>query len=366
MRVLYDHTIFTNQKYGGISRYYYELLKQFNKIEEIDYKVSLLLSNNHYISDKKDINHLKFFTNNKFKGKDRFIIETNNLYRKILLKNKHFDIFHPTYFDIDFLNYIGDKPFVLTVYDMIHEKFKDKFSSDDKTSENKKILCNKANKIIAISENTKKDLISFFAIKESKIEVVYLANSLVNYSSNLNIDLPKKYILFVGSRGGYKNFNQFIKSMRYLLEKDKDLSVVCVGGGTFIEEELLLFDDLNIKLQISHFILEDDKLSFFYNNAELFVFPSLYEGFGLPILESFACQCPLVCSNTSSLSEIAKDAAEYFNPDSIDSIQKSIKYVLDNKERREELILNGKNQLSKFSWEKTAKETLGIYKGIIE
>ncbi len=366
MKVLYDHTIFTNQRYGGISRYYCELMNQFDNIKSIEYKSALLLSNNYYLKNSKQIKKIGFFPNTVFKGRDRIIIEINSFCTKRALKQQNFDIFHPTYFDIDFLNYIGDKPFVLTVYDMIHEKFRDKFSADDKTSENKKILCNKASKIIAISENTKKDLIDFFGIEESKIEVVYLANSLVNCSSNLNMDLPEKYILFVGSRGGYKNFNQFIKSMRYLLAKDKDLSVVCVGGGAFTQEELLLFDDLDIKSQIFHYILEDNKLSYFYNNAELFVFPSLYEGFGLPILESFACQCPLVCSGTSSLSEIAEDAAEYFNPDSIESIQKSVEYVLDNKERREELVFNGNNQLSKFSWEKTAKETLKIYKGIIE
>ena len=104
----------------------------------------------------------------------------------------------------------------------------------------------------------------------------------------------------------------------------------------------------------------------FYKQAELFVFPSLYEGFGIPILEAFACECPLVCSNTSSLPEIAADGAEYFNPYDVFSIKIAIENVLNNDDRKKVLKLNGKKRLKNFSWQKTAEDTKKIYESILK
>lgn len=366
MKILYDHQIFTAQKYGGISRYFYELVHEFDNTQEVQCEIPLLVSNNHYISDKKFVNSMDLLPNKQFRGKIRIFNYLNKPNTILKLKQQNFDIFHPTYYDPYFLKYLGNKPFVLTVYDMIHEKFSDMFSPADKTTEQKRLLVEKATKIIAISQSTKKDLIEFFGTDESKIEVVYLGNSMFpKPNSNIGFEIPKKYLLFVGSRGGYKNFERFIKSVANLLEQDKELFVVCAGGGKFGSSEMQLFSDLGIAGQVLQYSLDDESLAYFYKNALAFIFPSLYEGFGIPVLESFACGCPLICSNTSSLPEIAGDGAFYFDPYSEESIKNAVLKVLEDVALREDLITKGQERLKQFSWKQTAEQTKKIYESVL-
>lgn len=367
MKISYDYQIFSLQKYGGISRYFHELIKQYEYTEDINVNVPLLVSNNHYISDKKYVQHIEFFPNKEFRGKHRLLAPINKLNSIHKLRKKDYDVFHPTYYDPYFLKYIGSVPFVLTVYDMIHEKFTEFVSKNDVSARNKKILFEKASKIIAISESTKNDLIEIFKINAEKITVIHLATSIkISDGFKMKIKLPPQYILFVGTRQGYKNFTTFIQAVSQLLHEKNDLFIVCVGGGKFNVDEINLFNSLNIKDRILQFNLDDNSLIQFYKDALLFVFPSLYEGFGIPILEAFACQCPLVCSNTSSLPEVAADAAEYFDPYCELSIYEAIKNVLNNEEQRKSLIERGTNRLKCFSWEQTALKTKKIYESVIK
>lgn len=366
MKILYDHQTFTLQKYGGISRYFYELISEFYKMENIETAVSLVVSNNHYISDKKFVNYFDILPNLQFRGKHRLFNLVNKPNTIIKLKQQNFDIFHPTYYDPYFLKYIGNKLFVLTVHDMIHEKFSEMFPPKDKTTERKKLLVAKATKIIAVSESTKKDLVELFGTNESKIEVIYHGNSMrPKPDIKINFHIPKKYLLFVGNRGLYKNFDRFIKSIYDILKQNKELFVLCAGGGNFNRGENQLFRELGISNQILQYNVDDSSLAYFYQNALAFIFPSLYEGFGIPILESFACGCPVLCSNVSSLPEVAGDAACYFDPYSEESIRNAVLKLLDNKHYRENLIKKGYEQLKRFSWEKTAEKTKKLYESIL-
>lgn len=365
MKILYDHQIFTLQRYGGISRYFYELFWKFSSMDEIDIDVSLLFSNNYYISSKEIVKHRNFFLNQNFKGKNRLMNIFNNINSISYLRRQNFNIFHPTYYSPYFLKYLGKKPFVITVHDMIHEKFKNMFPKNDKTTQYKKILVNKASKIIAISQNTKNDLIDVFNVKSEKIEVVYLGNSLMPKNIKTNIEIPQKYILFVGSRRAYKNFDLFLESVVKIFKKNKNLYLLCAGGGSFNEYEKKMFEKLGIKNQVIQFNFDDDTLAYIYKNAILFVFPSLYEGFGIPILEAFACNCPVVCSNTSSLPEVGGEAAYYFDPYNKDSIKSSIERVFFDDELRNKMIQKGKNRLKMFSWENTALKTKKIYESVL-
>jgi len=366
MKILYDHQIFTSQKYGGISRYFYELVREFDDTQEVTCEISLLVSNNHYISDKKFINYIDLLPNKQFRGKHRIFNLFNKPYSILKLKEQNFDVFHPTYYDPYFLKYLGDKPFVLTVYDMIHEKFSDMFLTTDKTSEQKRLLVEKATKIIAISQSTKNDLMELFGTDESKIEVVYLGNSMFPKPNiTLSFEMPKKYLLFVGSRGGYKNFERFIKGVASIVNQNKELFVVCAGGGKFSSGEMQLLSDLDIVNQVVQYNLDDESLAYFYKNALAFIFPSLYEGFGIPVLESFACGCPLICSDVSSLPEIAGDGACYFDPYSEESIKNAVLKVLEDTELREDLISKGYERLKRFSWKQTAEQTKKIYERVL-
>ena len=366
MKIVYDHQIFTIQKYGGISRYFFELMNEYELIDGITTNTSLLISNNHYISSKSFTSHFDIFSNYHFKGKEKLFNCINRFNTTLCLNKKNFDIFHPTYYDPYFLDLINNKPFVLTVYDMIHERFSEMFSVFDQTSSNKRRLIERASKIIAISQSTKNDIMTYFGTEESKIEVIYLGNSMFPVKNCIqNIMLPEKYILFVGSRGGYKNFSKFIRSISTLLNNDSSLFVICAGGGSFDSIELETFATLNIENQLIQYNLNDNVLSSLYTNAQLFIFPSLYEGFGIPILESFACECPLICSDTSSFPEVAGDASYYIDPYSEESIIGAVDTVLNSSELKNDLIQKGLNRVKFFSWEETALKTKKIYESII-
>lgn len=362
MNLIYDYQIFTGQEYGGISRYFYELINQSK--EDIDVKVTGYFSNNYYLNKT---NHKKrnFFKEITFKGKYRILDFINKQNSIKTLKTNDFDIFHPTYYNPYFLKYIKDKPLVITVHDMIHEKFPDFFSKNDKSIIWKKEIIHRANKIIAISENTKNDILHFYNIDPSKIEVIYHGNSInLNNNSITNNNLPENYLLFVGGRNGYKYFLPFIEAIIPIIHKEK-IDIVCVGGGQFSKEELSLFEEKKIMERIKHYNLSDDELIIAYKKALAFVYPSLYEGFGMPILEAFACNCPLACSNTSCFPEIAGDGASFFNPQNSESIRFAIEKILYDTTYRNNLIEKGKYIENKFSWEKTFNQTMNLYKTVL-
>ena len=210
MEVLYDHQCFSMQEYGGISRYFYHLIKEFLKDDEMIVDLSLKYSNNHYINSDESTRVKNFLGLKNFKGK-KILLEHVNRHESIkTIKRNAFDIFHPTYYNSYFLEHLGNKPFILTVFDLTHEIFPHIAHRMDKTIKFKKLLTKDAKKIIAISRNTKDDLINLLKVDPKKIEVIHLAAS-INGEMALKPDdlkLPERYILYIGSRNYYKNFNQ--------------------------------------------------------------------------------------------------------------------------------------------------------------
>jgi glycosyltransferase involved in cell wall biosynthesis len=371
MKILYDHQIFESQKFGGISRYFTELIKSNPEAE-----LSLKYTENIYLQEKcfkkyqafsHKIDFNSFLLPFNFKGKGRLYRYYNKFFNKNnqditinRLKESNFDIFHPTYYNPYFLSHLKGKPFVLTVYDMIHELFPQYYLEDKYTTPYKQALFAQANVIIAISENTKKDILHFHPELSEKIKVVYLG-----FSFRQLVDVPKKnnYILFTGERGGYKNFISFVKAAAPLLFK-YDLRLVCTGRP-FNDEEKILLDNLHINDRTICKLVSDEELAELYAKALIFVFPSQYEGFGIPVLEAFASQCPTLLANTSSLPEIGGDAAEYFDPYSTDDMRNQIERVVCSSSLQNEMIKNGKERLKLFSWEKCARETMEVYSSLI-
>ena len=156
LNVLFDSQIFSMQVFGGGSRYYYELIRHLSKLEDLRIGINIRYSNNSYIPDNGLFRHRNFFPNRHFPGKHA-LMEHLNIWSEIpAIRKQNFNVFHPTYYNPYFLDHIANKPFVLTVHDMIHELFKEVRLIDRKTSERKKILVDHACRIIAISENTRK------------------------------------------------------------------------------------------------------------------------------------------------------------------------------------------------------------------
>jgi len=385
MRVLYDHQIFYYQRFGGISRYYSELFKAFNKNNEIVPVIPFTYTRNEYLLNNiEEFNFIepKFLVKHRFPGKgklqalrnkyfpqyDTSIINTTSVINSLL--EKKYDLFHPTYYDDYFLEYINDKPFVITIYDLIYEKYPDNFPPKEVETilRNKKKLIECANHIIAISESVKQDLIEFYKVNENKVSVIYLGNSLIQNSLETNIvrsnEIPDRYILYVGNRLAYKNFIFLIKSIHSILQNNKQLYVVCTGNK-FTAAEKKIFRELKIEDRLIHKFVSDYELALLYKSAKIFVFPSLYEGFGIPVLEAMSNGCPMALSNTSSLSEVGGDAAMYFDPTNSESICNTLNICLFDDQVRTELTRKGRERVKLFSWENTAKATAVVYAKVL-
>ena len=199
--------------------------------------------------------------------------------------------------------------------------------------------------------------------------MIHLANSIKPMSNKhlSTYQLPKKYILFVGNRAGYKNFIFFITSLVEILKTEKDLYLICAGGGDFTQDESSLLNQLEIADKVIYQQIENDSfLAALYQKATFFVFPSLYEGFGIPVLEAFACSCPVILARSSCFPEIAGDAALFFDPDNTDSLTAAMRDMLKNKTLRENYIQKGLSREKCFSWQKTAEKTRAVYQKVCE
>ena len=290
------------------------------------------------------------------------INKLNKIYFNYKLSLENPEIIHQTYFNEKNI-YPKKSKIVVTEYDLIKEKFYRESYKDQ--IDYKKKLFDQVDQIICISNNTKKDLQEQYSIDSSKISVTHLSvNKNKEYRKRL-LNL-RPFILFVGQRLRYKNFINLIKAYSTSSKINQNFDIVCFGGGNFLKEEKKLFNDLSIDKNNIHYF-EGDRLdlNYFYKTARLFIFPSLYEGFGLPLLEAMNMQCPVICSNTSCFFEVVNDAALFFDPKNVESIASSIEDNIYNDQLLKNLVIKGSNNLDKFSWKKCADETEKIYSKII-
>ncbi len=358
MNILLDYQIFHLQRYGGISRYFSKLSEYLIKLN-YNVKIHCPVHQNNYLGNEKIKQNV---IGHKIK---KFPIFTNRLfnYLNYRLTNRYLDkndldILHLTYFNkIYRLNKKVKK--ILTVYDLIHEKFN--YLYDKSLIDYKKKSLQFADEIICISHNTKKDLLNFYDVDESKVTVIHLGVEPKEDIKKLNLD--KKIILYVGDRRKYKNFDRFIKAYASSNKLIKNFEILCFGGGEFSSQEIEYIKNLNIpEGKVKQISGHDNILNDLYKSAEFLIVPSLYEGFGLPILEAMSFGCPVLCGNNSSILEVANNAALYFDADEVDSIKNKMEIFLDNFEIKSKLINDGLENIKQFSWENCANKTLDVYK----
>lgn len=366
MKVLFDPQVFSFQEFGGISRYYCELLKQFGSLEGVEASLIIKYSNNRYLPDLGSIRTRPFFPSYRFKGRNEIIKTLNKWYvwRNFPSENTP-DLVHPTYYSPYFLKVIGSIPFVLTIYDMSHELYPELFSTVDYTSSNKAIVASKAARIITISEHTKKDITAILKIPASSIDVIPLATTLSIKSVQVAIRAPDNFVLYVGKRNTYKNFPFLLDAFKACPVTQDGYALVCAGGGPWTTEETAKIDALGLSRRVIQMDVNDALLVFLYLKAGAFIFPSLYEGFGIPVLEAFACGCPALLSNRSSLPEVGGNAALYFEPDHVESLVAVLADVLRKKDLAEDLRARGFARALEFSWAHTALKTLETYNTIL-
>lgn len=361
MKIYYDYQIFLHQKYGGISKYYINLI---NNIKSSNEKLIIApFYKNYYLNNqKKNVKKIHFF-DTKTKNINFLSNNFNKAYTKFYYNLKTPDIFHFTYFGQKL--YLKKKTsFVMTIYDLIKEKFYNEVYKKEKI--NKIKYFDYMNKIICISENTKKDLLNYYNLSEELVEVVHLGVSFNKSYAEINLKFfEEPYILFVGDRARYKNFKNFILAYAKSERLKKDFNILCFGGNSFTIEEINFFTENNINNKIKQINGSDLELNFAYKKAKCFVFPSLYEGFGLPLLEAMNMDCPVICSNTSSFPEVTMNSAVMFDPSNIENIMYEIENVVYDDKKISELISKGRNNIKNFSWEMCADKTEKVYKKII-
>lgn len=374
MKIVFDTQIFDWQINGGISRYFIEVLNRLDKSGETDIQFKCRHSYNTYIQGTQWLSYKPVAKGIHFKGKLSALKlinqRINRGWSNRQLKKGRFDLFHPTYYDPYFLKHLGQKPFVLTVYDLTNEKFNDHSPLTEKVLAWKKELISRAAHIIAISENTRKDVIDYYQVAPGKVTTVYLSGGfekeLLQAPAGPEMEkVPAEYILFVGSRVGYKNYNAFVKELAPIL-KEQQLSLVTAGGGPLSTAEQQLISELGISNQVYSIPHASDRLLVqLYKKARVFVFPSLYEGFGLPVLEAMQCGCPTLLSNNSSLPEVGGGAACYFDPFKEGDLRVQLAQLLTDPARIALLKQEEAAQLARFSWEHTAAGHIEVYKKML-
>ena len=361
MKILYDHLCFW-QKYGGVPRYFIEIMKCL-PIE--NYICTAKISNNEYLKEI-GIKSYPFFSKIKFRGKSRIESEIGKLISIPLIVKGNYDIYHQTHYYPYAYKYLPKNvKAVTTIHDLNFYTIPEFYSVNSKTKEDMKISIEFADHIITISNNSKKDIIKYLGCPENKISVIYHGIDMEKFSQSYSMrgyDIP--YILYVGARNKYKNFDGVIKAFSVLKDKYSDLKLYCAGISPNVSE-IELLTTYNIKNDVFFFQCSDQDLIELYRHALLFVFPSYYEGFGLPILESMAAGCPVVLSNTSCFPEIAGNAGINFNPYDVDSMINAIDSVIINSDVRNQMIRAGKEHVKKFSWEKCAQEHIKVYNSLL-
>lgn len=351
MQIIYDNIIFSLQKAGGISIYWYELIKR--------------------LQHRKDVTFFEYPNENIFRKK--FTIETTEetqfpvrwmRYLPFLKRVPEKSVFHSSYYRVSLQKNIVN---ITTVHDFTYEYFR-KGPAKYIHQWQKSFAIKKSDGIICVSENTKKDLLRFYPkIDEGKIKVIYngvgeefqqLTDPRAYLSGSLEALKGKKYILYIGDRSGYKNFHIAVK----VLEALEDFSLVLVGGGDLNRDEVQSLQ--KIAHRMFHFQGIDAKiLNIVYNNAFCLLYPSGYEGFGIPIAEAMKAGCPVVSTNVSSIPEVAGDSALLVKKIETGQFLNAIR-MLQDRNFREAMIEKGLKQSEKFSWNNCFDQTCDFYEKI--
>lgn len=368
MRILYDGKIYSMQVAGGVNRYFANLIGRL----PADFTPFLL------VGQSRDFNYpvhprLKVYGRQNFDlGKissrlDSYCSVLKGHYLQSIVNANHFDVVHPTYYELLTRQDMRTSraPVVLTVWDMIEEIFADRLDPKGIAAERKRKAVTAAQQIICISENTKRDLLERHKIPEDRVRVIHLASEINDDISYGTEPVPvRPYYLYVGSRFIHKNFDGLLKALASVVSVQPEVAL-CVVGAAFTKPEQRLITALKLADHIEHYgYLSDRHLAKLYRCSIALVYPSLYEGFGLPLLEAMSCGTAVIASNVSSIPEVVGHAGLLFDPGSRDELTDSLLLLLNNPAERELLVAKGRKRSQDFNWDKTVSKTLKIYRSV--
>lgn len=360
MRIYYDDDIFLMQRTGGISRYFVSLFSQFDEtpkaklhqISEPRYGRNLYLSERHNVPGL--VRRLGDITP---------LAHTANKIRRARTMGSY-DLHHATYYSARSIPKVMHRT-VVTIHDMTPELFPELFPEGNPHREKEYFYRNAAG-LIFVSKQTLDDAIEIYGKPTCPIEVIPLG---VGKSFHLNaqteLELPNRYFLYVGSRSSYKQFHVLLNAMSAAKGVD-EISLVLVGGGALTEREARDIRRFRLEGRIVQVSVDDQDLPGVYRGAEALVFPSLYEGFGLPVLEAMATGCPVITSDAPALLEVAGDASLSFPAGDHDALSQLLGLVSNDSTKRSYLAESGLKNVGNYSWARTADSTLSFYEKVAD
>lgn len=365
---VYDHLIFSQQVFGGVSRYFCEIAVRIPQRSAWRTKVVAPVHYNPFLARSK-VTTFGVFLALPHPRLKRLYAWGNRLVAQPLMSLNPGTILHHTYFSPR--PFVSKAPNVVTVHDMIHELYPDSFSSRDPTREWKRANIRDADHVICVSHSTSRDLQRILSVPPEKISVVHLGYShsftAVDPGSDSNAGSEERpFFLYVGARTGYKNFRGLLEVFASSRQLAGQFDLIAFGGGSFNKAELARIRELGLSIDAVRQVSGNDQvLANHYRRARAFVYPSEYEGFGIPPLEAMSCGCPVACSHGSSLPEVVGAAAELFDPKSVDSMRSALERLAFDDVRRRELIKAGHQQCTTFSWDRCADETVLVYDSLV-
>lgn len=353
MKIFYDYQGFLQPR-GGVSRYFVEIIKRLPS--EVTSLIPIVFTDNLYLPEiSSSIYRLPF----QFQKKKSVYRHLSRLFALSTLRRSDFDLFHATATETYFAGKLK-RPLVITVHDLIDELI----VRNPAEMARRAWQIEHADHIITVSQNTRKDLLDYFKVPPRKVSTIY--HGTPDLSGIATVEVPyQHYILFVGARNtAYKNFRRLVLAFQLLHQQDRELKLVCVGAP-FGAEEKQFIQEMGLTSVIVLVSATDEQLFSLYCNALAFIYPSLYEGFGIPLLEAFACHCPVCLSNASCFPEIAGDAGAYFDATSVADMADVISSTIYNEAVRSKLIAAGDRQARLYSWDKAAQETMAVYQHVL-
>jgi glycosyltransferase involved in cell wall biosynthesis len=361
MNVLFDHQMFVAQALGGASRYFVELARALNELPEVQAQLFAPAHVNHYLDRRTELHPWSFRSDWPARALHLRVPAVQPLLRLAMALSPP-DVLHETSYG-QFQQRVPSKTRVVTtVHDMAFERFPHLFDDPQGRAASKLAALRRAHAIVCISEHTWRELLAIYPEFAERCAVVPHGVTHTPAQGERPAELPEQYMLYVGTRHSYKNFDNLLRALGAARGLPADLVLVCFGGGQFSPAELQLCAQVGWpQTHLRHLAGNDDLLSQAYKHASFFVFPSSYEGFGMPLTEAMVQGCPVVCSRASSFPEVCGAAAAYFDPSQPADMARCIEQLATEPERRRSLGQEGLRHVKSYTWQRCAEQTLAIY-----
>lgn len=365
LAVLFDHQITTVQSHGGVSRYVVELLRALQGVPDVQARLLAAAHRNDYLRDGDALHPLSF----ELRGPERGLQHRPRLCEPLLrlaLAGGRPQVLHETWYLPRRRRPAGAHAVVTTLHDMTPELMPATMREAGRVVAAKRAALERADAVICVSAHTRRDLLALYPQLDRKARVVWHGvDHRVVPAAPPPLLAQSPYLLFVGQRGGYKNFTRLVQGYAASARLRADLRLLCFGGGPFVSDEKSLFASLGLDdRHVQQMAGPDALLASAYAHARVFVFPSLYEGFGMPLAEAMVQGAVIACSRASCFPEVAGDAALYFDPTDIESMAHTLEQAVFDDTLRVELRASARARAALFSWDRCAADTAQIYREV--